>query len=146
MAESELTVTAGETTLLLNQHSQDDVIVDIENQNESQPTRQLQPFDSGSLCESVRSTCCDCALTTSPVANSSPLLDSSHSANREDRGPEVRFHVGQERQLMVGTAYQLAAVSPVFQAMLCDRWQKSGDTLEVDIPDVGTKAFAVILR
>ena len=62
-------------------------------------------------------------------------------------GLEVQFRVGQERKLMVGSVCELAVVSPVFEAMFCDRWRKSGDTvMEVDIPDVGTTVFAVILR
>ena len=44
---------------------------------------------------------------------------------------------------MVGAVHELAVVSRVFEAMFCDRWQKGGDTvIEVDIPDVGTTAFA----
>ena len=167
MTESEPTTTAGETTFSLNQQKQDDIIIDIENQDKSLPTRQLQTVDesspmianadsaadernpdsdSGSLFKSSRPTRCDCATTPSPVADSSLLLNCSLPGTREARDLEVQFHVGQERQLMVGRDYEVAAVSPVFQAMFCDRWQKSGDTLEVDIPDVGTKAFAVILR
>ena len=167
MTDSVLAITTGDTSLFINQHSQDDVIIHIENQDESLPTQQLQTVDesspmivdadfatdkrnpdsdSGSLFKSSRPTRCDCATTPSPVADSSPTLDCSLSGTREARDLEVQFHVGQERQLMVGRDYEVAAVSPVFQAMFCDRWQKSGDTIEVDVPDVETKAFAVILR
>ena len=53
--------------------------------------------------------------------------------------------MGQERKLMVGAVCELGVVSRVFETMFCDRWRKD-TVIEVDIPDVGTTAFAVILR
>ena len=69
----------------------------------------------------------------------------AHAPQAADR--TVHFRVGQERQPMVGRESELAAMSPVFGAMFCARWSEGGEEgIHVDIPDLGTKAFAVILR
>ncbi|XP_076458761.1 uncharacterized protein LOC143292405 [Babylonia areolata] len=60
-------------------------------------------------------------------------------------GPDrtARFVVGQDRELLLGSRNNLAAVSPIFQAMFRTPWTEDKD---IEIPDVSPEAFRLILR
>ena len=61
-------------------------------------------------------------------------------------GSHVIFYVGEGRQMMMGKDCELALVSPVFAALLSERWKGGEDVAEIDISDVDPPAFGVILR
>ncbi|KAL8623466.1 hypothetical protein ACOMHN_061979 [Nucella lapillus] len=72
-----------------------------------------------------------------------PSSERSTSTDAEFSG-EVEFRVGQDRQLMIGSRHELATISPVFRALFSQS-KKEKQTI-VEIPEVPTQSFGVILR
>lgn len=55
----------------------------------------------------------------------------------------IRFLVGEEKQLLLGDKSKMADVSPIFDAMFRGCWKEEK---EVEIPDVHPDALQMLLR
>ena len=69
------------------------------------------------------------------------ILSSVISVDSSD--DEIRCMVGEEKRILIGQKSKMAAISPVFDAMLRGEWEASDD---IYIPDVHPHAFVILLR
>lgn len=155
-------LSTGERTVLIPHHKEGDVAVCIEEQLETQPflttEKPVQPANQSKTACAYRcltnqqgfnssldnnNFCTDQTCSVSVDVNDE--TSSSEAKVQRLPGRKIQFHVGQDRQLMVGRDCDLAAISPMFAAMSSKKWRKE-ENEPVMIPDVEPRAFGVILR